>query len=50
MAKKPNKATKAKRGRPTKYTPELAERICERLSGGEPLTRICAEAGMPDRT
>ncbi len=28
----------AKRGRPTKYTPTLAESICERLSSGESLT------------
>lgn len=37
----------AKRGRPSKYTPELAAEICARLSKGEPLTRICDDDGMP---
>ncbi len=40
----------AKRGRPTKYTPTLAESICERLSSGESLTSICAAEEMPKRT
>ena len=30
-----------KTGRPSKYTPELAAEICERLSNGEPLRQIC---------
>jgi len=34
-------------GRPSKYTPELVEEICERLSKGEPLAQICREEGMP---
>lgn len=37
-------------GRPSKYTPELADEICERLSKGEPLTQICRSEHMPDRT
>lgn len=38
-------------GRPSKYTPELATEICERLSKGEPLTVICRDEHMPcDRT
>ncbi len=40
----------AKWGRPTKYTPTLAESICERLSSGESLTSICAAEEMPKRT
>lgn len=38
---------KSTRGRPTHYTPELAARICERLSKGDPLARICADETMP---
>jgi hypothetical protein len=36
-----------KRGRPSSYTPELAELICRRLSDGESLRAICREAGTP---
>lgn len=36
-----------KGGRPSLYTPELIETICERLSKGEPLTCICRSDGMP---
>lgn len=34
-------------GRPSKFTPEVAERILEGLSRGTPLTVICREEGMP---
>lgn len=34
-------------GRPSLYTPEVVETICEGLSKGIPLTVICAEEGMP---
>lgn len=34
-------------GRPTSYTPEVGEKIAERLSKGEPLARICDDAAMP---
>lgn len=37
----------SKTGRPSKYTPELIEEICERLSKGEPLAAICRDEGMP---
>ncbi len=59
MAKKPTsrhkkgttKTAKAKKtGRPTKYTPTLAESICESMSSGESLTSICSAEGMPKRT
>lgn len=33
--------------RPSKYSPELIEAICERLSKGEPLAQICRDQGMP---
>lgn len=34
-------------GRPTDYTPELAERICEWLSGGKSLKAFCRTEGAP---
>jgi len=38
-----------KRGRPSDYSAEIADTICNRLAGGESLRAICADAGMPDR-
>lgn len=38
---------KRRRGRPSKFTPELAREICERLSVAEPLTVICRDDHMP---
>ena len=39
------------RGRPSKYTPELAAEICRRLANGETLRAICRDEGFPpDRT
>lgn len=35
------------RGRPTTYTPEIAQHICDRIADGEPLRQICREEGMP---
>jgi len=43
---KPN-APRAKRGRPTIYSPELAEAICDRLATGDSLVTICADPAMP---
>lgn len=40
---------KRKVGRPTDYTPELAETICELLMDGMSLNKICQMAGMPKR-
>jgi IS30 family transposase len=40
--------TKKRTGRPSKYTPELAREITERLSEGEPLRQICRDAHMPE--
>jgi hypothetical protein len=38
-------------GRPSAYTPELLEEICDRLAKGEPLAAICRDDHMPsDRT
>jgi len=35
-------------GRPSKYTPEIAEEMVQRLSEGEPLRQICRDAHMPE--
>lgn len=35
------------RGRPSRYTEDIADRICEEISGGRSLLAICGEAGMP---
>ena len=44
----PAKAPKSpKGGRPSKYTPELVEEICERMSQGEPLAAVCRDKHMP---
>lgn len=34
-------------GRPTDFTPELAELICERIADGESLRAICRDDAMP---
>ncbi len=36
-----------RRGRPSKYSSSMAERICERIAEGEPLTRICKDRQVP---
>ena len=36
-------------GRPSTFTQQLADGICERLACGESLRRICADEGMPDK-
>jgi hypothetical protein len=36
-------------GRPSDYTADLAELICERLADGESLRAICREDEMPDK-
>ena len=43
----PQQKPRKKIGRPSKYTPELAAEICERLSNGEPLRQICRDDHMP---
>ena len=47
MPETDDKPPKKKNGRPSKYTPELAEEICQRLSEGEPLRQICRDDHMP---
>lgn len=41
------KHTPKKTGRPSKYTKEIAQSICEQLSEGVPLREICRQEGMP---
>lgn len=36
-------------GRPSSFSQEIADTICERLSNGETLTRICQDENMPAR-
>lgn len=36
-------------GRPSSYTEETADVICERIANGESLKAICEEEGMPDK-
>lgn len=43
---------KAKRpvGRPSKFSQELAEKICEQIAHGKSLRAVCAEDDMPSAT
>jgi hypothetical protein len=34
-------------GRPSLYTPELADEICDRIANGKSLVTICKQKGMP---
>jgi len=36
-------------GRPTDYSQEIADQICERIADGESLRKICAEDDMPNK-
>jgi len=38
-----------KTGRPSKYTPEVAQEVFHRISTGEPLLQICKDEHMPKR-
>lgn len=42
------KSAPRKVGRPTKYTPELAEKICDLIREGLSEREICSQKGMPD--
>lgn len=39
-----------KAGRPSNYTFELGQAICERIADGDSLRSICNDEGMPNRT
>lgn len=49
VAAKPENAPKAKMGRPTMYTQQLANLICLRIAEGESLREIVKSEGMPER-
>lgn len=36
-------------GRPSSYSPELADEICARIAGAESMRRVCEDEAMPDR-
>jgi len=36
-------------GRPSDYTPEITDRVCEELMAGKSLIKICEAEDMPDR-
>lgn len=51
MPRKPQEAApaeKKKRGKPSKYTPEIARQMCEMLAEGIPLREICRQEGFPE--
>lgn len=39
--------TRRKLGRPSKYSDELAEKICELIASGMSLRTVCSQDGMP---
>jgi predicted secreted protein len=41
-------AVRPKIGRPSKYTPEIAQKMCEMLAEGIPLRQICRQEGFPE--
>lgn len=47
MKSKAKPSTKKTPATPVRYSAALAERICERLAGGESLRAICSDTGMP---
>ena len=50
MPKKPVKSKPKKRvGRPSKFTKEVVDTICNRLANGESLVKICKDDDMPAR-
>jgi hypothetical protein len=47
-AQTPQEPPKKKIGRPSKYSPEIAQKMCEMLSEGIPLREICRQDGFPE--
>ena len=47
VARSKTTTTKSKGGRPSTYSAAIANRICERIAEGEPLTKICRDKSMP---
>ena len=50
LTKTPSTKVPAKIGRPTKYSPEWAERFCELLAQGQSVRQICSQPGQPDKS
>ncbi len=48
IPKQPEQQQKPKIGRPSKYTPEIAQKMCEMLAEGIPLRQICRQEGFPE--
>lgn len=48
MAKAKAVAKSKKGGRPSKYTPQLAQRICTEIAQGKSLVAVLKAEGMPD--
>lgn len=48
IPKQPGQQQKPKIGRPSKYTPEIAQKMCEMLAEGIPLRQICRQEGFPE--
>jgi len=44
-----SEGAKRRGGRPTDYTPELADKICDELASGKSLHRVCQAPNMPDK-
>lgn len=44
-----DKSVKNKGGRPSLYTPEIAEQILQEIAGGKDLIQVCSQPGMPSR-
>ena len=49
MPKRMQQPSTRGRGRPTKFSDELAATICRRLADGESLRRVCESPDMPSR-
>ena len=47
---KPQPGEKKGRGRPSAYSPEIADRLCDRIAMREPLSKITRDADMPCET
>lgn len=50
MAKVKKAKAKLKTGRPSKYSSDLAAKICARIVEGQSLRQVCETAGMPSKT
>lgn len=50
VATKSKRPVKRKRGRPTRYTNQLADEICAQLAEGLSLRKVCDKPDMPNRS